>query len=182
MLIHTQRLRLISFQEEHLSSIVGDPRTLGELLRVKVPEKWPGHPQAYSHALALLRKQPLLQYSGWWLYMFVNTAIKALVGSGGFKSTPDADGVVEIGCETAPAFRRQGFAAEAMFGLISYAFTRPEVTAIDAYSMPMKCPQSELARAIGMKKVGEAVYSAVGKVWHWRMTRKAFLDMARRTP
>jgi hypothetical protein len=106
MLIHTQRLRLITCEQEYLAAIVRDPCSLGELLKVTVPEQWPEHPQAYSHALSLLKEQPLLPSSGWWLYLFVHPSLKALVGSGGFKSAPDADGVVEIGCEIAPAFRR----------------------------------------------------------------------------
>ncbi len=182
MLIHTQRLRLISCEQRHLAAIVSDPGSLGELLKISVPAQWPGHPGAYRHALALLRKQPLLPYSGWWLYLFVNPALKTLVGCGGFKSVPDPDGIVEIGCEIAPAFRRQGYATEAMRGLIGYAFTRPEVGAVDAYSMPAKGPQSELARDIGMKKIGDATDPTAGKVWRWRITRDAYLSTALHAP
>ena len=178
MLIHTQRLRLITCEQKYLAAIVRDPCSLGELLKVTVPEQWPEHPQAYSHALSLLKEQPLLPYSGWWLYLFVHPSLKALVGSGGFKSAPDADGVVEIGCEIAPAFRRQGFATEGLRGLIRYAFTRPEAGAVDAYSMPMKGPQSELAKEVGMKRNGEATDPVAGKVWNWRITQKAYLNKA----
>ena len=69
-----------------------------------------------------------------------------------------------------------------MRGLIGYAFTRPEVGAVDAYSMPMKGPQSELARDIGMKKIGDAADPAAGKVWRWRITREAYLSTALRAP
>ena len=119
-----------------------------------------------------------MPYSGWWLYLFVHPVLKSLVGSGGFKGAPDADGVVEIGCEIAPAFRRQGFAAEGLRGLIGYAFTRPAVGAVDAYSMPTKGPQSQLAQELGMKRHGEATDPVAGKVWNWRITRQAFLKQA----
>jgi len=174
MLIHTPRLRLITCEEKHLAAIVRDPLSLGDVLRVSIPGQWPAHPSAYPHALSLLKKQPLLPYSGWWFYLILNPAMKVLVGCGGFKGAPDADGVVEIGCEIAPAFRRKGYATEAMRGLVGYAFTRPEVRAVDAYSMPVKCAQSELIREVGMTRIAEATDKVAGKVWHWRITRDAF--------
>lgn len=179
MLIHTQRLRLITCEEKHLAAIVRNPCSLGELLKITIPEQWPEHPEAYRHARDLLKKQPLLVYSGWWLYLFVEPALKALVGSGGFKSAPDADGVVEIGCEIAPAVRRQGFATEALRGLIGYAFTRPDVSAVEAYSLPQKCPQSELMRSLGMKQIGHVEDAVAGKVWKWRITLDSYMKMAR---
>lgn len=179
MLIHTPRLRLITFEADHLAALARDPQSLGGLLHVAIPDEWPVYPDAYPEALALLREKPLLPFSGWWLYLFVNPALKSLVGCGGFKSPPDADGVVETGCEIAPAFRRQGFATEALRGLISYAFTRPEVTAVDVCSLPVKGPQSALAKAAGMKRIGEATDAVAGKVWHWRVTPPEFARPAR---
>ena len=178
MLIHTQRLRLMTIEEKHLAAIISEPGSLGGLLKITIPEQWPEHPEAYRHAMSLLKQQPLLPHSGWWLYLFINPELKALVGCGGFKSAPDADGVVEVGCEIAPAFRRQGFATEAMRGLVGYAFTRPEVSAIDGYSKPIKCAQSELMRDLGMTRIGEATDKVAGKVWNWRVTRDAFLKAA----
>ncbi len=179
MLIHTQRLRLMTFELAHLDAIVRDPISLGDLLRVTIPCGWPTVPAAYRHALALLKKDPLRSYSGWWLYIFVNPAQQVLVGCGGFKAAPDADGVVEIGCEIAPALRRQGFATEALRSLINYACTRPRVNAIDAYSKAARGRQSGLLQAVGMKRIGEALDSKAGCVWHWRVRSDAFVQSRR---
>ena len=179
MLIHTPRLRLITLEANHLAALVNGPQSLGHLLRVAIPDQWPAYPAAYREALSLLRKKPLLPCSGWWLYLFVNPTLKSVVGSGGFKDAPDAGGVVHTGCEIAPAFRRQGYATEALRGLISYAFTRPAVSAVEAWSLPYKGPQSGLAGAVGMSRIGEASDPAAGKVWHWRITRSAFEQSAR---
>ena len=89
MLIHTPRLRLLTCELSHLSAIAADPASLGKSLGIAVPEQWPLHRRAYQHAETLARKNPLLVSSGWWLYLFVEPALKALVGSGGFKSAPD---------------------------------------------------------------------------------------------
>lgn len=178
MLIHTRRLRIITCQEEHLAAIVEDPASLGAVLGVSVPAQWPAHPAAYPHALAALRKRPLLASSGWWLYLFVDAARKSLVGCGGFKSAPDADGVVEIGCEIAPAYRRNGYASEALLGLIGYAFTRAEVSAVDAVTRATKCAQTAVLASVGMARIGDAMDKVAGKVWLWRITRQTFVATA----
>jgi ribosomal-protein-alanine N-acetyltransferase len=181
MLIHTQRLRLLTCEEEHLSAIASDPRSLEQLLGVGVPAGWPEHRRAYGHARDLVRNNPLLASSGWWLYMFVEPALKALIGSGGFKGAPDGDGVVEIGCEIAPEYRRQGYATEALSGLIRYAFSRSGVSAVQAHSVARRCPQSDLLRGLGMKKTGEATDVVAGTVWTWQLTQDAYLKLALRS-
>ena len=177
MLIHTRRLRLLTCELPHLSAIASDAASLAKLLGVAVPEHWPVHRTAYRHAEVLARKNPLLVSSGWWLYLFVDPVLKVLVGSGGFKAAPDTDGVVEIGCEIAPEYRRQGYATEALRGLIRYAFSRSGVTAVQAHSLPRRCPQSELARALGMKRIGEAIDAVAGKVWTWQLLQEAYLEL-----
>ena len=179
MLIHTPRLRLMTMELAHLAAIVRDPFSLGELLGVAIPEQWPAYPAAYPHALDLLRKNPLRSYSGWWLYLFADPAHQVLVGCGGFKDAPDANGVVEVGCEIAPAFRCRGFATEAMRGLINYACTRPEVRAIDAYSQAQPGGQSALLEAVDMIRIGDALESNANIAWHWRITSEAFVDARR---
>lgn len=179
MLIHTPRLRLMTLELAHLTAIVRDPLSLGELLGVAIPEQWPAHPAAYPHALDLLRKNPQRSCSGWWLYLFVDPVHQVLVGCGGFKDAPDANGVVEIGCEIAPAFRRRGFATEAMRGLINYACTRPEVRAMDAYSQAEPGVQASLLQAVGMTRIGEALETKADGVWHWRVTSDSFVDARR---
>ena len=179
MLIHTQRLRLITCDARHLAALVQGPGVLGELLGITVPDGWTAVPAAYAHSLALLKKQPMRPFSGWWLYLLVNPVSKTLVGCCGFKDVPDPDGIVEIGCEIAPVFRRQGYATEALKSLVGYAFTRPEVRAVDARSLPAKGAQAAMLQAVGMKRIGEAEDAEAGTVWHWRITSAEFVALAR---
>ncbi len=176
MLIHTPRLRLMTMEQEHLAEIVRGPDALGDLLGVSIPQGWPEYPAAYPYALALLEKEPLRSSSGWWLYLFVDPWHKALVGCGGFKDEPDKSGVVEIGYEIAPALQSQGFAEEAMRGLINYACTRPEVCAIDAYSRARHGARSKILQAVGMTRIGEALAPDSSIVWHWRVTSDEFVS------
>ena len=179
MLIHTPRLRLITMELVHLSAIIRDPVSLGDVLGVAIPDRWPSHPAAFPHALALLEKEPRRAASGWWLYLFVDARQRMLAGCGGFREAPDSKGVVEIGCEIVPSLRRQGYATEALNGLINYACTRPAVDAIEAYSTARRSGQSRLLQAVGMTRVGDTLDSPTGKVWHWRIACEAFVESRR---
>lgn len=177
MLIHTRRLRLITCELAHLEAIAHGPAALQALTGVAIPEGWPVYPSAYRHAHALLKKQPLRSYSGWWLYLMIDPVNHLLVGSCGFKDAPDAQGIVEIGCEVVPGLRRQGYATESLRGLIAYAFTRPEVKAVDAFSQARRGAQSALVQALGLRRIGDAVDPDGDRIWHWRITYDGFLSL-----
>jgi len=180
MLIHTPNLRLYTCTAEHLEAIVRDPASLGTLLNVSIPEDWPRYPAAYPQLLERLEQQPLLALTGWWLYLFVNPEERALVGCGGFRNPPDARGVVEVGCEIAPAHRGRGYAAEAAGGLIRYAFTRPEVVAVQALAEPARGACSRVLEKAGMRLLGEQRDPREGLVWCWQITREDYIGRQRK--
>jgi [ribosomal protein S5]-alanine N-acetyltransferase len=179
MLIHTPNLRLLTCTAEHLEAIVRDPRSLGPLLNVTIPDAWPRYPDAYPHVLERLRADPLLVYSGWWLYLFTHPEEKALVGCGGFKAPPSGatGGVVEVGCEIAPQYRGRGFAAEAMRGLIRYAFTRPGVNAVEAQTLPERGPCTRVMEKAGMRLIED---SQGATNWQWRIVPDQHVDVHRK--
>lgn len=174
MLIHTPNLRLLTCERTHLEAIVRDPQSLGESLGVSIPDGWPAHPAAYPHALELLKQQPLRPWTGWWLYLFILPAEQALVGCGGFKDVPDAHGSVEIGFDIAPAYRDRGLGAEAVGGLVRYAFTRPEVEAVTALTLPRADARAEVFAAAGLQRAGDRVDAEAGPVLLWRVARQAY--------
>jgi [ribosomal protein S5]-alanine N-acetyltransferase len=180
MLIHTPNLRLLTCERAHLDAIVRDPKSLGEHLGVAIPDGWPAYPKAYPQLLKLLDKQPTRRWSGWWLYLFVHVGERALVGCGGFRAAPDAQGVVELGFEIAPAFRDRGFGSEAISGLIRYAFTRPEVAAVVALSLPKGDPRARAFEAAGMRPAGEVMDAVAGRVTQWRVEPADLLKSRRK--
>jgi RimJ/RimL family protein N-acetyltransferase len=179
MLIHTPNLRLYTCTAEHLEAIARDPASLGSLLNASIPEGWPRFPPAYPRLLEMLGKEPLLALSGWWLYLFVNPEQHALVGCGGFRGAPDSRGVVEVGCEIAPVYRGHGYAAEATLGLVRYAFTRPEVLAVDARTAPERGACARVLEKTGMRLLGKQRDPCEGQVWRWRITREAYVGRQR---
>jgi [ribosomal protein S5]-alanine N-acetyltransferase len=180
MLIHTPNLRLLTCERAHLDAIVRDPRSLGGLLGVSIPDGWPAHPRAYPHLLKLLDRQPTRPWSGWWLYLFIHTGERALVGCGGFRDAPDAQGVVELGFEIAPAYRDHGFGSEAVSALIRYAFTRPGVAVVEALSLPKGDPRTRAFEAAGMRPAGERMDADAGRVTQWRIEPATLLKNRRR--
>ncbi|HWQ38722.1 MAG TPA: GNAT family protein [Burkholderiales bacterium] len=175
MLIHTPNLRISTCTPEQLDAIVRDPKSLAALLNVSIPDGWPYFPQAYPHLRELLKQDPLRPYSGWWLYLFVRPEERALVGCGGFQDKPSADGVVEVGCEIAPAYRGRGYASEALGALVRYAFTRPEVEAVDAHSGPADSASARVLAKCGMQVIGKDQDARAGQILHWRITRDEYL-------
>lgn len=178
MLIHTENLRLLTCQIDHLQAIVRDPKSLGSLLGASIPDGWPGSRDAWPHCLELLRKEPLLALSGWWLYLLTHAHERALIGCGGFK-TPPVEGVVEVGYEIAPTFRGRDLEREAVAGLVRYAFTRPEVNAVQALTTARRGPQTDVLERVGMRKSGEAVDAQAGRVWCWKVDREDFENAVR---
>lgn len=175
MLIHTPHLRLFTALEEHLAAIIREPKSLGALLDVSIPDGWPYFPEAYPYLLDALKREPLLPQSGWWLYLFVDPEERALVGCGGFKEKPDAAGVVQVGCEIAPRHQGKGYAVEALGALVRYGFTRPEVQAVDANSGPAHSATARVLQKCGMHMLGARRDPHDGQVWHWRITRDEYL-------
>lgn len=110
--------------------------------------------------------------ANWWMYFFVHTADRKLVGSGGFKGKPDDAGMVEIGYAVAPAYRRKGLATEAAQGLIDYAFSHPQVNCVQAHTLAEENESVRVLRKIGMEFVKELNDPEDGDIWQWQLKRK----------
>lgn len=59
-----------------------------------------------------------------------------MIGCGGYKGPPSADGTVEIGYSIVPQHRREGYATEAAEGLIRHAFRNPSVRRVIGETLP----------------------------------------------
>ena len=77
-----------------------------------------------------------------------------VVGTAGFKSPPDAHGVIELGYGVVPSHQRRGIASEAVCAMIAYAWEHPRVTRVDAETFPHLVPSLGVMRACGMTFIG----------------------------
>jgi RimJ/RimL family protein N-acetyltransferase len=97
---------------------------------------------------------------------------RTMVGHCGYHGAPDADGMVEIGYQTAPVYRRRGYAIEAVRGLIGNAFADGSVSRIRASIRPDNGPSLALAAKLGFVRVGEQMDEIDGLEYVFEITRE----------
>ncbi|MDY0392851.1 MAG: GNAT family N-acetyltransferase [Candidatus Bipolaricaulis sp.] len=134
MILPTRRLALVACPVEVAQTLLseGAERILG----AAIPPAWPS--PELTGILPLYLQELLHDPSalGWGIWISIDRGANAIVGDAGFKGRPAPDGTVEIGYGTAPAFRGQGYATEAVHALIGWAFTHPEVGRVVAECVP----------------------------------------------
>ncbi|MEO7970178.1 MAG: GNAT family N-acetyltransferase [bacterium] len=172
-MIQTLRLALIPCELELFDAILSDEAKLSSLLKIKLAADWLGFPAAQAAmrpAYEHLKSHP--EILEWWTYLFIHKPDRTLIGLGGFKGPVNESGIVELGYAIAPAYRRQGLATEATRGMIAYAFSYPEIKAVEARTLPTENASTGVLEKAGMKLVDTVLDQQDGYVWRWRVTRK----------
>ncbi len=173
-MIETQRLQLIPCELSHFEAILNDEQKLASLLQVSLAEDWLGFDAAIeAMAPAYEHQKAHPEIFGWWTYLFVHKPDRTLIGLGGYKG-PVQKGVVEIGYEIAPAYRRQGLALEAAHGMTRNAFANPEVESVDAHTLPDRNASTRVLEKLGMKFVETVHDPQDGEIWRWSVMREDY--------
>ena len=156
--IETARLVLIAATPEMVCAELQDRAAFAMLLSAQVPETWPPEfydRQTMAYTLQALEGGP--EQIGWqsW-YVLLHDAVpskRTLIGIAGFKGRPDADATVEVGYSILEAFQRQGYGAEAVSGLVGWAFGQG-VKRVNAETLPELIASQRLLERIGFTFVG----------------------------
>ncbi len=133
MQLSTQRLELIAGTFELIHADLKGRSHLAERLGVSVPGLWPPPETQFTVMLYFkkeLKRSP--QWTGWFSWYWILKADRVLIGLGGFKGAPTAEGAVEVGYSVLQEFQRKGYATEAVATLSAWAFSHPEVERITA--------------------------------------------------
>jgi len=168
-MIRTENLKLVPCELRHFEAILSDVAKLEHLLGVTTAEQWLDFPESIQAGRDQLQSHP--EILGWWTYLFLHPADKALIGVGGFAGPPSETGMVEIGYNIAPAYRNRGLATEAAQGLIDHAFSQPQIKMVEAHTLSEINGSTRVLEKVGMKKIGTSHDDDVGEVWHWRLMR-----------
>src|SRR4051812_13489194 len=174
-MIETARLKLIPCELAHFEAMLRDENELARLLEVSLADDWLAFEaarEAMPYSYEYLKAHP--SALGWWVYLFIHVADNALIGNGGFKGEADAQGMVEIGYNIAPPYKRRGLATEASHAMIAYAFSHPHVTRVDAHTLPERNPSTKVLQKVGMKFMGAVNDPDDGEIWHWSLKRKEY--------
>lgn len=171
LMIQTDRLSLIACDLAHYDAMLDGDDALGRLTGLAVEPDWTG---GFDAAVLAGRLRPALANDParlpWWARLFVHRADRRLIGFGGYKGAPDAEGRVEIGYALAPAYRGAGLARETAAALAHAAFAAPGVNAVIAHTLPEHNASTAVLEAIGLRRDGIVQNPTVGETWRWAVT------------
>lgn len=142
------RIRFIVSSERLLIAALESDVKLSQELNAVVPGKWgESAKDIFEPALGVIRENP--SYCRWLLYFPVAVSLNMLAGSCGYKGVP-RDGAVEIGFETAPILRNQGYAKEMAEALIRYAFSEDGIGRVNAHVLKTNLTSKRILAGCGM--------------------------------
>lgn len=167
MVLTTSRLTLVACPLEVAQALLSDRQEAAQILGVGLPSGWPS-PEI--EGILPLYVQELLhdpEALGWGIWISVNRETNVIVGDAGFKGRPDRAGTLEIGYGTAPAYRRRGYATEAVRSLVDWAFTHPEVKRVVA-----ECAPDNPASTRVLDKTGFRLTDRTNESLYWEIARR----------
>jgi RimJ/RimL family protein N-acetyltransferase len=153
--VSTDRLDLVPMSLELMEALErGDMESAQRLVGYRISADWPqvmGSVLRFRIPLARSRPDavPLLL-----LAMVLRAEPEVVVGRLGFHGPVDDDGMLEIGYEVFPAYRRQGYAREAVSGMFRSAQRDPAVLRFRASVRPDNAPSRNLVTSLGFTEVG----------------------------
>jgi ribosomal-protein-alanine N-acetyltransferase len=111
---------------------------LADAINARVPDNWP--PDLYErpameYALRQLQDPAEKGWSFWYLLTRSPQEVEVF-GICGFKGRPDEAGSIEIAYSVLSQFRSQGYASEAVFRLVLWAFSHQNVKQVTAETLP----------------------------------------------
>ena len=159
--IQTPRLTLRSMDRQVITAcLAGDLTNAGVLLGIPIPPDLTEHPSSLRFTLQQLDADPL--YAPWGARAIILG--QTMIGLIRFHSTPDPEYLrqyashgVELGYRIFAAYRRQGYALEAVKALIQWAQTQSGVRQFIASISPDNTPSLLLAHKLGFKKIAETI-------------------------
>ena len=151
----SDRLNLVPLSLELMEALQrGDLESAQQLARYRVPADWPEVMESVLRfRIPLARAQPetlpLLLRA-----MVLRADPEVVVGRIGFHGAADDSGMLEIGYEVFPAFRRKGYAREAVVAMFRWAQLDPTVLRLRATVSPQNEPSRNLVTGLGFTEVG----------------------------
>lgn len=169
MKIMTERLTLLPCSLEILNLMDSNLSELETLLNVKIPGAWPTKDLKEIILLFIENTEEDSTFLGWHVWIVIDNRLKQVIGDIGFLGKPDNDGSVEIGYSIIPKLWRQGYATEAVKGLIGWVFNQPEVRRVIAC-----CSEENKASIRVVEKAGFRQVAQNGELLEFALFKNQF--------
>ena len=136
--IQTRRLDLVPGTSAIYSADLNDHKELARLLDADVPETWPPaeiNDEVLLEFIRMENKGTDPFFTSWYWVLDTRTS-RTLVGSGGIGSALNEPGAVMIGYAVHQDHQNQGYATEAVAGIVIEAFGNPRIARVRATTYP----------------------------------------------
>lgn len=129
----TPRLRLVPLDPAMCAAFREGRDALERHLGARLDPDWPVFGESILYFEDALRADPSL--AGWATWIAIHRDDGVVIGEGGYKGRPDAEGGVEIGYAIVPSRRGAGYATEFARALVDRAFADPRVKVVRATTL-----------------------------------------------
>ena len=150
--LETKRLQLIPFTLDLKKAAMNDRARLVEMLGVYVPEHWP-EPDLVEALPVFVEKMEKAPSEPVWDWIAIHRLDQAVIGGIGFMGGPDKDGVVEVGYDIIPEYRKQGYATEMARSLIAWAFQETDIKVVTASCHDDNIGSIKVLENVGMRRL-----------------------------
>lgn len=156
-MIKTPRLELIAGNHEMAVAEMNNIINLSAILQAEFSYGWPppgNNEKTMEWFFNRIYDNP--HHRGWliWYFIQVQNGKRYVIGNGGFTGPPNDAGVVECGYAILTPMQGNGFAGEALGGLLSWAFAHKKVQKIKARAKPGNIPSIKVLQNNGFTKTG----------------------------
>ena len=150
--LETKRLQLIPFSLDLKKAAMNDRARLVAMLGVYVPEHWPG-PDLAEALPVFVENMEKVPSKPAWDWIAIHRLDQGVIGGIGFMGGPDKDGVVEVGYDIVPEYRKQGYATEMARSLIAWAFQETGINVVTASCLDDNIGSIKVLENVGMHRL-----------------------------
>ena len=156
--LQTQRLELRPGSATALRAALESNAALAAVLDVDVPDTWP--PELYDADAVRWTLDQLGDrvdggpYGFYYLIGRSTGSRGTLIGVGGFKGPPNANGEVELGYGVLSEFQRQGYASEAVQAWLTLAFADAAIRIVVGQTLASLTPSIGVLEKAGFRLAG----------------------------
>jgi RimJ/RimL family protein N-acetyltransferase len=161
--LSSPRLRLVALTPELAELQLSDRTGFFQALGVEPEPSWP--PELVDDDAVRWTRNELSAHphdAGWYSWVYISPVMHRLLGLGGFRGAPDAQGRVEIGYSMLTSYREQGLATEAVNALMEWAYQDERVEQVIAHTRDDRDASHRVLEKAGFVQSGRFPAGAEG--------------------